>query len=131
MTTPNELILLLYCYKNAGQPCQEDIFLCVPTIEEQHLHFSERFCSGEVTHEEMNIGSQIWNDYCMVDPRFQMGSHIFIMDFADMGRDDFLKIVSQKTSKNEAKYFQVNLSQCGKVDTVSDIASALLLLALC
>ncbi len=51
----------------------------------------------------------------MADPRFQMGSQIFIIDFADMGWNDFLKIFSQKASKNEAKYFQVILLSVSKI----------------
>ncbi len=61
----------------------------------------------KMTHDDFNTGSQVWNEYCMLDPRLQVGSSIFIMDFSGVGKDKFFKMFDQKASKLGTKYFQV------------------------
>ncbi len=61
----------------------------------------------KVTHDEFNSANQIWNDYCLVDPRMQMGSCIYIIDVSGIRKEQFLKMMDQKSSKMGTKYFQV------------------------
>ncbi len=73
------------------------------------VHISGDIDLDKVTHDEFNSANQIWNDYCLVDPRMQMGSCIYIVDVSGIRKEQFLKMMDQKSSKMGTKYFQVQL----------------------
>ena len=64
----------------------------------------------EMTMKDVQFVLQIFLDVDLIDPRFQIAGFCLIIDFADMRKENILKIFDAKVAKMMIKYQQVRHS---------------------
>ncbi|KAM3179626.1 hypothetical protein ACTXT7_000213 [Hymenolepis weldensis] len=67
----------------------------------------ESFDLCEMTMEDLQCSFQLWTDYCLLDPRAQIGGICMIMDLTGLKKETMMKMFDSKMAKGGTKYFQI------------------------
>ncbi|VUZ46224.1 unnamed protein product [Hymenolepis diminuta] len=66
----------------------------------------ESFDLCEMTMEDLQSSFQLWTDYCLLDPRAQIGGLCMIMDLTGLKKETMMKMFDSRMAKSGTKYFQ-------------------------
>lgn len=69
----------------------------------------ENLQNGDSIQQDLNLASQIWNDYQMMDERIQIGETIFLMDVSGVDRKIADEKQDAKLTNVCSVYIQVRL----------------------